>query len=126
MHLIKLIILSALVTLLTACLGPDIVRMDTQVREPAALHEVQIFMEKPSEDYKVIARIQIDGETSFSWSYEQQTNQIREEAAALGADAVIIAYDSETVGMLMGNNYTTNAYFGASKVTTGIAIVFDQ
>jgi len=52
--------------------------------------------------------------------YQSQTSEVVRRAAELGADAVIISYDSEFVGYA-GSNYGAT---GESKVTIGQAIVY--
>ena len=99
------------------CSTTDVVIYDSSSRPSRAESEIEVLLEKPDRLYKVIARIQF-GPAAFVNDYQSQTNEVTKRAAELGADAVIVSYDSEVVG-----------YDGAtseSKVTIGQAIVYEN
>ena len=104
-------------SLLFGCSTLDVVIYDSTSRPSTAESEVEILLEKPDRPYQVIARIQF-GPDAFVNDYQSQTNEVIKRAAELGADAVIVSYDSEVVG-----------YDGAtseSKVTIGQAIIYEH
>jgi len=94
----KLIYLVAVAFFLAGC-SPvsEIVRTDYSSRATRAVHEVEVFMETPKRDYKIIAMIQV-GPDSFVADYSSQTDYLIKEAAKLGADAVIVEYSSRVSG----------------------------
>lgn len=101
------------------CTTTDVVVFDSISRLPVAEDKVEILLEKPGRQHNVIARIQF-GPDAFMDDYQSQTNEVVRRAAELGADAVIISYDSEVVGYA-GSNYGAT---GESKVTIGQAIIY--
>jgi len=113
-------------SLLTGCSSVDVVTFDSTPRPPTAESEVQVLLEKPNQSYQVIARIQF-GPDAFVSDYQSQTTEVVKRAAALGADAVIVSYDSAVSGYT-GGNATTGVYGGTSesKFTVGQAIVYDS
>ena len=106
---------------LFGCSSTDIVIFDSTSRPSSVESEVDILLEKPDRPYKIIARIQF-GPDSFVDDYQSQTNEVVKLAAELGADAVIISYDSEVVGY-SGPNYGGTS---ESNVTVGQAIVYEN
>jgi len=112
--------------MLSGCSTTDVVTFDSATRAPVAVDEVEVLLEKPQKPYKVIARIQF-GPDAFVADYQSQTNEVVKLAAGLGADAVIVSYDSEVTGYT-GGNATTGVYGGTteSKFTVGQAIVYEQ
>ena len=112
--------------LLIGCSTTDVVVFDSTARPSKVVSEVEILLEKPDRQHSVIARIQF-GPDAFIADYQSQTDEVVKRAAELGADAVIISYDSEVQGYT-GGNVTTGVYGGTSesKVTTGLAIVYSN
>ncbi len=112
-------------TILYGCSSTDIVTFDSTTRTPTAVTEVEVLLEKPERPYKVIARIQF-GPAALTGNYQGQTNQVIKRAAALGADAVIVSYNSQVAGYA-GGNATTGFYGGTSesKFTVGHAIIYE-
>jgi hypothetical protein len=111
---------------LLGCSTTDVVTYDSATRVPVAIDEVEVLLEKPESRYKVIARIQF-GPDAFVADYQSQTDEVVKLAASLGADAVIVSYDSQVSGYT-GGNATTGVYGGTteSKFTVGLAIVYEQ
>jgi hypothetical protein len=104
-------------SLLFGCSTTDVVVFDSTSRPPTAENEVEVLLEKPDRPYKVIARIKFAPD-AFVADYQSQTNEVIKRAAELGADVVIVSYDSEVIG-----------YYGMtaeSKVTIGQAIVYEN
>ena len=112
--------------LLSGCVSNDVVMLDSTSRPPTTESEVEVLMEKPERPHQVIARIQI-GPDAFVSDYQGQTNELIKLAAALGADAVIVSYDTAVSGYV-GGNATTGVYGGTaeSKFTIGQAIVYES
>ena len=112
--------------LLTACSTTDVVIFDPSARPSKVASEVEILLEKPDRPHSVIARIQF-GPDAFVSDYQSQTNEVVKRAAELGADAVIVSYDSEVQGYT-GGSASTGVYGGASesKVTIVLAIVYSK
>jgi hypothetical protein len=113
-------------SLLSACSSTDVVIFDSTSRPPTTESDVEVLLEKPDRPYQVIARIQF-GPDSFVSDYQGQTNEVIKRAAALGADAVIVSYDSAVSGYT-GGNAKTGVYGGTteSKFTVGQAIVYEN
>jgi hypothetical protein len=110
------------VTLLSGCsVSSDVVRFDSTARPAAVESKVEVLLEKPARPYKVIARIQV-GPDILVADYQSQTNEVIKRAAAMGADAVILSYDSEVVGSVAGGYGATTE----SKFTVGQAIVYES
>lgn len=111
--------------LLSACVTTDTVRFDDVNRSFKEVDNVRVLTENPDRSYKKIARIQV-GPDAFISSYEAQTKEIIQVAAELGADAVIISFNSRMSSYLSGN-VTTGVFGGTSesKFTVGEAIVFE-
>ena len=111
-------------TFLVACSSTDIVTFDSNSRVPTVVSDVEILLDKPTRPYKIIARIQF-GPDAFISDYQGQTNEVIKRAAALGAEAVILSYDSAVSGYT-GGNTTTGVYGGTSesKYTVGQAIIY--
>lgn len=111
---------------LAGCASTDVVILDPTSRPPVAESEVEMLMEKPALAYQVIARIQF-GPDAFVSDYQGQTTEVIKLAASLGADAVILSYDSEVSGYT-GGNTATGVYGGTSesKFTVGQAIVYES
>ncbi len=113
-------------TFLVACSSTDIVTFDSIKRTPTLVSDVEILLDKPTRPYKIIARIQF-GPDAFISDYQRQTNEVIKRAAALGAEAVIVSYDSAVSGYT-GGNTTTGVYGGTSesKYTVGQAIIYNN
>jgi hypothetical protein len=113
------------ISLLIGCSTTDIVIIDSTTRTPTAVNEVEVLLEKPERTHKIIARIQFGPDALVS-NYQAQTNEVIKRAAELGADAVIVSYDSEVTGYT-GGNATTGVYGGTteSKFTVGQAIIYE-
>ena len=113
----KLIYLVLLAFFLAGC-SPvsELVRTDHSTRPARADHEVEVFMEGPTRDYKIIAMIQV-GPDSFVDDYSSQTQYLVKEAAKLGADAVIVEYSSSISGV--------GGIIAESKFTRGKAIIWE-
>ena len=122
MKLLKLLLLITL----AGCSSTDVVIFDSTSRPSTVESDVEILLEKPDRPYQVIARIQF-GPDAFVADYQSQTNEVIKSAAELGADAVIVSYDSEVTGYT-GGNATTGVYGGTteSKVTVGQAIIYEN
>jgi hypothetical protein len=99
---------------------------DSTNRNPVAESDVEVLLEKPDRPFQVIARIQF-GPDAFVSDYQSQTNEVIKRAATLGADAIIVSYDSEISGYTGGNS-TTGVYGGTteSKFTVGQVIVYED
>lgn len=125
-NLIRPLNLALVGLLVIGCSTTDVVVYDRTVRSPKVESEVEVLLEPPDRPHSVIARIQF-GPDAFVDDYQSQTNQVVRGAAELGADAVIISYDSEVVGYTSGNA-TTGVYGSTSesKVTVGLAIVYNE
>ena len=93
----------------------DVIRTDSASRAIKADHEVEVLMETPRKEYKVIGMIQV-GPDAFVADYASQTKHLVKEAAKLGADAVIVEYSSRTSGY--------NGMVAESKFTRGKAIIW--
>ena len=104
-------------SLLFGCSSTDIVIYDSDNRPAKAASEVEVLLENPVRPFKTIARIQF-GPDAFVSDYQSQTDYVVKQAAELGADAVILSYDSEVVGY----EGTTSE----SKVTIGQAIIYED
>ena len=125
-NLIAFLCLFLVISALSGCSTTDVVTYDSVARAAVAIDKVEVLLEKPSRAYKVIARIQF-GPDAFIADYQRQTNEVVKLSAGLGADAVILSYDSEVSGYA-GGNATTGFYGGTteSKFTVGLAIVYEQ
>jgi len=112
--------------MLSGCVSTDVVVFDSTSRPPTAESEVEVLMEKPERPHKVIARIQI-GPDAFVSDYQGQTKELVKRAATLGANAVIVSYDTRVSGYV-GGSATTGVYGGVaeSKFTIGQAIVYES
>ena len=111
-------------SILSGCSAVDMVTYDASTRLPVSVDKIDVLLDKPKDPYKVIARIQF-GPDAFVSDYQSQTNEVVKLAAGLGADAVIVSYDSQVTGYT-GGNATTGFYGGTSesKFTVGLAIVY--
>lgn len=118
--------LSVLSCFLHGCVSADTVLFDSTSRPPTSVSEVKVLMEKPEQPYQVIARIQI-GPDAFMSDYKSQTEELVKRAAALGANAVIVTYETAVTGYV-GGNITTGVYGGSaeSKFTVGQAIFYER
>ena len=109
---------------LSACVTTDTVRFDNINRSPTLVEDIKILTKEPKQDFTVIARIQIGPDALIS-DYEGQTKEEVKKAAALGADAVIVTYDTSTVGYVSGtNSYGVFGSTSESKFTVGQAIAY--
>ena len=110
---------------LSSCVTTDTVRFDSIERPSKSSQNVAILTKEPDAPFSKIARLQV-GPDAFIADYESQTKVIVDNAAELGADAVIMTFSSRTSGFLSGNEATgIFGDIGESKFTVGEAIVYD-
>ena len=84
----------AAVLVFSAC-GPKVLHVDDLARPARTPAEVQLLLDVPDRPYRTVALIR-SGEVNLFSSMEARKQQVREEAAALGADAVILSLMSHT------------------------------
>lgn len=112
---------------LTAC-GPKVLHVDDQPRATRAPDQVQLFIDAPDRPYRTIGLIRSEGVNLFN-DVEDRKRQVRAAAARLGADAVILGFQSHTAsGSVVTTDSEGDISFGvmsSDKVHVfGRAIVF--
>jgi hypothetical protein len=141
----------AVVLLLFAVIGcvrikKDSVRYATLPSKPIAL--VELLPASPEKPFKVIGRVFVGGTPAANW--QQLAEAAREEAAAMGADAIVLGDAGElpvgtiimpgstttnTTGDFYGNSFSARSRSSASptmamaiqqKRMTGTAILYDR
>lgn len=99
----------ALIFVLTGCASGSHILIGN-VRQPIPVSEVKVYLDEP-EKYEVIALVR--GESVSGWTQQQDTNNalntMKEEAAKLGANGVILTNVSEGTGSLIGSSMSNKA-----------------
>lgn len=112
---------------LVAC-GPKVLHVDDRPRSTRAPDQVQLFIDAPDRPYRTIGLIRSEGVSLFN-DVEARKRQVRAAAARLGADAVILGFQSHTAsGSVVTTDSDGDISFGvmsSDKVHIfGRAIVF--
>ncbi len=97
----------------------DTVRLDGVERPATSPNQVQRLTVPPSQPHKIVARIQVGPDALVS-DYEGQTQELIRLASQLGADGVILGYNTRTSGYVADGT----GYVGESNYTVGQAFVW--
>lgn len=90
----KKVFLMLLCLLLVGCASFDVTKMDNvKTYPPNNPADVEILTQEPARPYVVIAEIRAQGETISR--QENMKERMKEKAAAMGADAIILKSDEE-------------------------------
>ena len=95
------IALLALAAALAACAPqPSLVRLDPSPRSPTAADRVEVMATSPDRPHRVIARWSGNARGSDAQQEQRLQRQAVQEAAQLGADAVVLHVDREVDAQL--------------------------
>jgi hypothetical protein len=90
------LILALCTSFLFNCASSDVMHLDSTYRPPKDVSKIEVFLEAPTQEYKIIAVVVASSEGWENVGLEDLKNKLVSEAANLGGDAVIIG--TETVG----------------------------
>jgi hypothetical protein len=97
-----------------------------QARPPISPEEVQIYMQPPQAHYEQIARIDTSSRGSFAFTSQGKTDQVikrlKEEAAKLGANGVLLEGIRERTTGSIGTGAGSGSYSGGTAVGGGVGI----
>lgn len=115
----KLIVLLFLALFLQGCAHAPVIAI-TSARyanhyPSTETKDIGIFHSEPTQPYEKIGEIYVNASFKANWNYIY--DQIKKEAASMGADAVIITDDSSSKDTMR---------FGKSKIINPIAIKFKK
>jgi len=113
--------------LLSACASSHV--MIGKARPPITPDQVQIYMEPPAGKYEQIALLDTTSSGSFSFTAQSKTEavikRLKEEAAKLGANGVILQGMSDVSGASIGAGGGQDSYSRRSSVGVGVGGSFE-
>lgn len=115
---------AAVVPLLTACVATSHVLLG-QPRAPTQPDEVQLYLEPPAHAYEKIAAL--DTSSRHSWSFTSQgqadvvIRRLKEEAAKLGANGVLLQGITDEPGTTVGTGVGTELYSAHGGIDLGLS-----
>jgi hypothetical protein len=102
------------------CVTARTYRLDPEVRPARAPESVVVFEQAPEQPYTVIARVESQTNTVFD-SFDDLRVKIRDQAAQLGGDAVVVGPESKETEFI---SLTTGMIPSEKKKLAGEVIVF--
>jgi hypothetical protein len=115
---------AAVVLLLTACVTTSHVLLG-EARAPIQPNEVQLYLAPPPRAYEKIAAL--DTSSKHSWSFTSQGQadvvilRLKEEAAKLGANGVLLQGITDEPGTAVGTGVGTEFYSARGTVNLGLS-----
>jgi hypothetical protein len=109
---------------LTACASSHV--MIGKARPPISPEGVQVYTRPPKVKYEEIATLDTSSRGSLSFTAQRKTDQVirrlKEEAANLGANGVVLLGIGDQVSGSIGTGIGQDSYSGNSAVGGGIGI----
>jgi hypothetical protein len=109
---------------LTACASSHV--MIGKARAPISPDLVQIYTQPPNAKYEEIATVDTSSRGSFSFTAQRKTDQVikrlRQEAAKLGANGVVLQGMGDQVSGSIGTGLGQDSYSSNTAVSGGIGI----
>jgi hypothetical protein len=102
------------------CVTSQTLRLDPDVRPPRAPESVLVFEKAPEQPYAVIARVESQANVVFR-GFDDLRAEIVDQAAQLGADAVIVGPESKETEFII---LTTGMILSEKKKLGGDVIIF--
>jgi hypothetical protein len=110
------------VAALTACATSHV--MIGKARPPISPDQVQIYNEPPAQKYEAIATLDTSSQGTFSFTAQRKTDQVikrlKEEAAKLGANGVVLQGIGDEVSGSIGTGVGQDSYSGNTGTSGGI------
>jgi hypothetical protein len=115
---------AALILLLTACVTTSHVLLG-QARAPIRPDEVQLYLEPPAKAYEKIAALDTSSKRSWSFSSQGQADvvirRLKEEAAKLGANGVLLQGITDEPGTTVATGVGTQFYSARGTIDLGLS-----
>jgi len=97
-----------------------------KARPPISPESVQVYAQPPNGPYEEIARIETSSQGSFAFGAQAKTDavirRLKEEAAKLGANGVLLQGIGDQMSGSVGTGYDTTSYSRRSSVGGGVGI----
>jgi len=90
----------AICLLAVGCVSTNVQRLDDEVRPARSPDSVALLLESPEAPYTVIAVIESKGKSIFD-SFEDLRDEMIEEAARLGGDALVLGGEATDSNFLL-------------------------
>ncbi len=120
-HVLSFVVILALVA---GCATSHV--MIGKARPPISPDEVRIFQRPPDAPYEEIARIETSSQGSFAFTAQGKTDavikRLKDEAAKLGANGVILEGIGEVPSGSIGTGGGTASYSGSGSTGVGLGI----
>jgi hypothetical protein len=85
---------------LGACAKADVLVVDPTPRQAIEADSVRVYLDQPTIPYTVIALVEVDDQ-GWGMSMESLAKRMRQDAAKLGGEGVIIGQQSSTAGSVI-------------------------
>jgi hypothetical protein len=115
---------ATVVLMLSACVTTSHVLMG-EARAPIPPNDVQLYLEPPSKAYEKIAALDTSSKHSWSFSSQGQADvvirRLKEEAAKLGANGVLLQGITDGPGTAVGTGVGTELYGAHGTIDLGLS-----
>jgi hypothetical protein len=114
----------AMILCMAACASPT--QLIGQARPPTSPDQVQLYLEPPARAYDRIAVLSASSKRSFAWSAQGKAEvvirRLKQQAAALGANGIVLQGITDESNGSIGTNVGTQYEGGRGTIDLGFGI----